>query len=195
MRTVNAAQTEPISIQWFEPKVQITDVPGLTYVNLVGLTEPFVSVQVNPETIIVIQPADGSSKVLPRVGETLVQSEARGYFRLRLYLPNGLSQVPIVLRNGKGVQHSVLLTMRVDPKDVSLNVKVIRPTKTKIVTVVEKIPVQYSVGIALAPMSFSENTSASGQSELSLQQTSFQSLRLESDIKSTKWWWLFDYEF
>jgi hypothetical protein len=193
-RATLAADRDPISVQWFEPKVLPTDVKGLTYVNLVGKTWPNVAIQVNPDSIIVIQPADPKNKERPRVAETLVKSEARGYFRLKLYMPNGLSQVPISFRKDNGEQNSILLTMRVDPNDASLNVKVIRPTKTKIVKVMEKPPVQFSVGMGLAPLNFSEKLSPTGLSDLKLQQTSLQALRLESSIKSIKWWWLLQYE-
>ncbi len=194
VQTALAAEREPISVQWFEPKVLPTDVKGLTYVNLVGKTSPNVTVQVNPDSIIVIQPADPKNKELPRIGETLVKSEGRGYFRLKLFMPNGLSQVPISFRKDNGEQNSILLTMRVDKDDASLNVKVTRPTKTKIVKVMEKPPVKFSVGLGLAPLSFSEKLSPTGLADLKLQQTSFQALRLETSIKSIKWWWLLQYE-
>ncbi len=183
-----------ISVQWYEPKVQATEVKGLTYVSLVGLTEPNVTVQVNPQSIIVIQPADANNKETPRMSETTVKSEARGFFRLRLWMPDGLSQVPISFKKDTGEQHSVLLTMRVDPKDVSLNVKVIRPTKTKIIKVMEKQPVRYTVGIGVAPMNYTEKLSPTGLADLKLQQTSAEVLRLEAAVKSTKWWWLMHYE-
>lgn len=189
-----AAENEPIAVQWYEPKVQPSTVANLNYVSLVGWTETNTSVQIEPKNIIVIQPADPHTKVQPRVGETLVKSDAKGFFRLRLFMPNGLSQVPILLKNARGVTHTVLLTMRVDPKDVSLNVKVIRPTKTKIVTVVEKPPVQYSIGAGWAPSMFHETLTPSGQSDLDTQFTSIPSVRLEADLKSSKWWILGNYQ-
>ena len=82
---------EPLSVQWFEPKVQATQTPGQILVNLVGMTEPGVSVKVDPKSIIVIQPADANNQVIPQVGESLVKSETRGYFRLKLLMPAGLS--------------------------------------------------------------------------------------------------------
>jgi hypothetical protein len=189
-----AAENEAVSVQWYEPKVQPSTVANLNYVSLVGLTEPSTSVQVDAKNIIVIQPADPNTKIQPRVGETLVKSDAKGFFRLRLFMPNGLSQVPILLKNPQGATHTVLLTMRVDPKDVSLNVKVIRPTKTKIVTVVEKPPVLYSIGAGWAPSMFHEALSPSGQPSLDTQFTSIPAVRVEADLKSSKWWILGNYQ-
>lgn len=189
-----AEESEPIPVQWYEPKVQATTVPGLTYVSLVGKTEPNVSVHISAESIVVIQPAEADSKVQPRVGETSVQSEEKGFFRLRLFLPNGLSQVPINFTNSRGQAHPVLLTMRVSPNDVSLNVKLIRPTKTKIVKVLEKPPVTFQMDGGWAPLSFQEKLSPSGSTDLNLQNSYLQSLRLNADIRSLRWWWLMSYQ-
>ena len=84
--------------------------------------------------------------------------------------------------------------MRVDSKDVSLNVKVIRPTKTKIVTVVEKPPVQYALAAGWSPMMFRENLSPGGFSDLNLPLDSYLAIRISGAVKSTKWWWLFNYQ-
>lgn len=183
-----------ISVQWYEPKVKPSQVSDLNFVKLIGRTEPNVWVKVNSENIILIQRSNPDSGTKPKVLTPSVKSNSKGLFKLLLHMPEGLSQVSIIFAKTLRKSQSVLLTMRVDSADASLNVKVIRP-KTKIVKVIKAPPAKYSFGVGLAPVMFRENLKIDERADVDLDEFLPSSIRFDGAMKYTKWWWISQYEF
>lgn len=191
-----AENKEAIPVQWFEPKVKPAS-PGATYVLLIGRTQPKIQVGITPQNIMIIHQTS-DQKIQPEVKRRLVQSNHKGFFKLLLTVPNGLTQVPITFTDRSGRKQPVLLTMRVDPENVSLNVKVTRPEKIKVVEkvvkVVESPKATYSLGLGWNPVMFQQDLKVTDHPNYSLQTTSLKSLAVDMAMEYPNWWWFSKYE-
>lgn len=183
---------DAIPVEWFEPKVR-SSASGLNFVVLTGRSEPGVSVETNLEQIIVIQRANPKGTQVPKVPRTLVKTNKKGQFFLKLWLPSGLSQVPITFTNLAGEKKTILLTMRVDEKDVNLNVKVTR--KPKIVKVIQAPPTTYSIGVVAAPVAFKQNLSTGTGVDTKIDDLVPLSFGAFASMKYEKWWWVSHYRY
>lgn len=179
------------SVQWYEPKVEATKRPDVNRVTLIGKTEPDILVQLSSENIVVIQRQGVISAFQPKVGQQQVRSNSKGYFRISLFVPSGLLQVPIEFLK-QGTTSPILLTMRVDSKDVSLNVKVIRP-KTKIVKVAPAA--RYSLRGGWAPFHLRQSAELENLNQIQNSESAVLGLRLDGSMKYEKWWWLAHYQY
>lgn len=198
-----AADPEGISFQntpekqdtvvWYEPKVLPAKIPGENIISLFGKTKPNTVVQVNAGNIILIQQSDPKLKFQPKVEQSQVIANAKGFFLLRLRLPSGLMQVPIVFSYGREAKNSILLTMRVDPKDVSLNVKVIRAKK--VIKIVQAPTARYSLIGGLAPVSMQQKSKLGALGNSQNNESAPMTLKIGAEMKYSKWWWLADYTF
>lgn len=192
-QVAHAAGDSALNIEWFEPKIRVTTRDDVFHVFIEGKTLPDTSVLINSSDMTLIQRADVKSKYVPRAGEKEYLSDAKGNFHIDLYMPLGLSQVIIRFASLSGAKRTELLVMRVDPQNVTLNVKVTRPTK--VVKVLIEAKRKYFLSLALAPELFQESLTPTSGAGLTLQSTSFTSLQFETAVLSEKWWWLAGYRY
>ena len=142
----------------------------------------------NAENIVLIQQIDPRLKFQPKVEQNQVVANAKGVFRLRLQVPSGLMQVPITFIQNHEAKNSILLTMRVDPKDVSLNVKVIR--SKKIVKVIQAPKARYSFFGGYAPMSLQQKSNLGTLGHKQNNESAPMAFEIGGEMKYSKWWWL-----
>jgi hypothetical protein len=192
-RVPQAHGESSLSIEWFEPKVKATSRDDVFHVIVDGKTLSDTSVLIDSRNITLIQRSDSHSHYTPRVGEKEYLSDAKGKFHIDLYMPLGLSQVSIRFVSLTGIKRTELLVMRVDSQNVTLNVKVTRPTK--VVKVMIEAKRKYFLSLGLAPESFQESFAVPSSAGLNLQSTSFASLQFEAAALSEKWWWLVGYRY
>ncbi|MBS1969442.1 MAG: hypothetical protein JSU04_04010 [Bdellovibrionales bacterium] len=122
------AANSSLEVEWYPPETEKGRTPDRARVVVSGRTTANSRIQVDGESVTIMNKVTGASNA--KIDSRETRSNFEGFFEVALELPQGLAQIPIQITTGDRTQKTFMIS--VDVKIVKNNIDEVRINNTKI---------------------------------------------------------------